>query len=64
VVRRRGHRRRRRAASTSAAHASRNPAERALRDAHAVSAAFESFQELRGAAARHVMGVDPGHPLF
>jgi alkylation response protein AidB-like acyl-CoA dehydrogenase len=52
------------AAATSAAYATRNPVERALRDIHAVSATTESFQGLHWAAARVMLGHEPGHPAF
>ena len=50
--------------ATSAVYATRNPVERASRDIHAVSAALESFQALRWAAARVMLGHEPRHPAF
>ena len=51
-------------AATSAAYATRNPVERALRDVHAISATVESFQSLRWASARVLLGHEPRHPAF
>lgn len=50
--------------ATSAAYATRNPVERALRDVHAISAAIESFQSVRWASARVMLGHEPRHPIF
>ena len=50
--------------SSSAAYATRNRLDRALRDAHAISVAFESFQSLRRAAGLALLCQDPAHPLF
>lgn len=52
------------AVGTSATYATRNPVERALRDVHALNAAFDSFQSLRRAAGRSLLGHEPGHPRF
>lgn len=50
--------------STSALYATTNPVERALRDAHAVSAAMESFRPLARDAARVLLGREPTHPML
>ncbi|MEZ5232668.1 MAG: acyl-CoA dehydrogenase family protein [Acidimicrobiia bacterium] len=52
------------AVGTSSAYATRNPIERALRDVHALNAAFDSFQSLRRAAGRSLLGHEPNHPRF
>ena len=52
------------AVGTSSAYATRNPVERALRDVHAMNATFDSFQSLRRATGRVLLGHDAKHPVF
>jgi 3-hydroxy-9,10-secoandrosta-1,3,5(10)-triene-9,17-dione monooxygenase len=52
------------ATGTSSTYATQNPIDRALRDIHAISAAFDSFQTLRRAAGRVLLGHDAQHPMF
>jgi alkylation response protein AidB-like acyl-CoA dehydrogenase len=49
---------------TSSTYATRNPVERALRDIHALNAAFDTFQSLRRAAGRSLLGHEANHPRF
>ncbi|MGD9750079.1 MAG: hypothetical protein AB7W59_03690 [Acidimicrobiia bacterium] len=50
--------------ATSSAYATHNHVDRALRDIHAISASFESFQALRRDAGRVLLGHRPTLPMF
>lgn len=52
------------AVGTSATYGTRNGVDRALRDLHAFSAAFESMQFLRKTAGKILLGHETSHPLF
>lgn len=50
--------------ATSSAYGTRNQVERGLRDSHAITAAFESFQTIRRAAGAVLLGLEASHPLL
>ena len=50
--------------ATSATYATRNPVERALRDAHGFAASLETFRAVEFSAGRVLLGHPPSSPMF